>query len=42
MIAARKTEFNVSAIYFNSLSARIFMISYLESEGESVWQDSPL
>ena len=35
---------HVSAIYFNSLSTRIFMISncYLDSEGESAWQDSPL
>ena len=31
------------AIYFNFLSARIFMISncYLDTEGESVLQDSP-
>jgi hypothetical protein len=34
----------ISAIYFNFLSPRIFMISncYLDSEGESAWQDSPL
>ena len=34
----------IAAIYINSLSTRIFMISncYLDSEGESAWQDSPL
>jgi len=43
IILARKAGLQVAAIYFNIISARILMISncYLESEGESVLQDSP-
>ena len=37
-------EVLLTAIYFNFLNARIFMISncYLDTEGESAWEDSPL